>query len=106
MAARLRIRKKARADLRDIGRHTRQRWGREQSNRYLGELDVCFHQLASTPSLGRVYAPAPSYRRYEQRAHVVFFRRETNGDVVIVRVLHRRMLPELHLGTKVDDERE
>jgi len=27
----------------------------------------------------------------------VFFRREPTGDVVIVRVLHKRMLPERHL---------
>jgi hypothetical protein len=36
---------------------------------------------------------------------VVFLRWETNGDVVIVRVLHERMLPELHVG-KRDDEPE
>jgi toxin ParE1/3/4 len=45
----------------------------------------------------------PSYWRIEQGSHVVFFRRELNGDVVIVRVLHKRMLPELHLGKAEDD---
>jgi toxin ParE1/3/4 len=104
--ARLRVRKRARADLSDIGRYTRQRWGRDQSHRYLGELDACFHRLLSTPTLGRIYAPLPPYWRVEQRSHVVFFRREANGDVVIVRVLHERMLPELHLGKRRDDDRD
>lgn len=36
---------------------------------------------------------------------MVFFRREPTGDVVIVRVLHQRMLPEIHLARN-DDERE
>lgn len=101
--AQLRVRKRASADLREIGRYTRQRWGREQSNRYLGQLDACFHRLLSMPSLGRAYDPLPSYWRIEQGSHVVFFRRELNGDVVIVRVLHKRMLPELHLGKAEDD---
>jgi toxin ParE1/3/4 len=99
----LRVRKKAKTDLRDIGRYTRKRWGRKQSNHYLGELDACFRRLVSTPVLGRAYVPMPPYLRLKQGSHVVFFRRETNGDVVIVRVLHERMQPELHL-TKKDDE--
>lgn len=105
MPARLRVREKAKADLRDIGRYTRQRWGRDQSNRYLGELDACFHRLVSTPSLGRSYAPLPPYWRHRQGSHVVFFRKDPNGDVVIVRVLHERMLPERHLGKNDDDEK-
>ena len=96
--ARLRVRKKARADLREIGRYTRKRWGREQSNRYLGELDTCFHRLVSMPTLGRPFVPVPPYLRQDHGSHVVFLRREANGDVVVVRILHERMLPQLHLG--------
>jgi plasmid stabilization system protein ParE len=54
--------------------------------------------------LGRAYAPIPPYWRFEHASHVVFFRREDGGDVVIVRVLHERMLPELHLVEPEDDE--
>jgi toxin ParE1/3/4 len=105
VSARLRIRKKAKTDLGDMGRYTRKRWGREQSNRYLGELDACFRRLVSMPVLGRPYVPIPPYLRLTQGSQVVFFRRETHGDVVIVRVLHERMHPDLHL-TKNDDEDE
>ena len=97
MPAHFRVRQKAKADLRGIGRYTRERWGRDQSNRYLAELDACFHQLVDMPALGRPFAPIPTYLRLGQGSHVVFFRREPSGDVVIVRVLHKRMLPELHL---------
>lgn len=105
MSARFRVRKKAEADLHDIGRYTRERWGRDQSNRYLADLDAWFRELVSAPSLGRIYAPLPPYWRYRQGSHVVFFRREPNGDVVIVRILHVRMQPELHLSKK-DASRE
>jgi toxin ParE1/3/4 len=94
---RVHVLRQALADLREIGRYTRRRWGLEQRNRYLAELDACFQHLAETPSLGRPYAPVPPYWRVTQGAHVVFFRREDGGDVVIVRVLHARMLPERHL---------
>lgn len=40
---------KAVADLRDIGRYTLERWGREQRNLYLRMLDESFQQLAANP---------------------------------------------------------
>ena len=44
---------KAIADLKDIGRYTLERWGREQRNLYLGMLDATFQQLASNPLTGK-----------------------------------------------------
>ncbi len=58
------------------------------------------------PALGRPFAPIPTYLRLEQGSHVVFFHREPNGDVVIVRVLHKRMLPELHLDPSRENQDE
>lgn len=42
----------AEADLKAIGRYTLKRWGLNQRNKYLGELDRAFHQLAENPDLG------------------------------------------------------
>lgn len=96
MGARLRVSRKARADLLTIGRYTRERWGREQSNKYLTQLDASLRSLASTRTLGREYAPLPPYWRLETGSHVVFFRRTPEGDLFVVRILHKRMLPEIH----------
>ena len=43
----------AKADLKEIGRYTRERWGREQRNTYLARLDACFRQLAANPLTGK-----------------------------------------------------
>ena len=96
--SRLRYTARAESDLDSIAAHTVEQWGMEQALRYLSELEVCCRRLAEDPTSGRVHRPRPRYWRIEQGRHVVFFRREKNGDVLVVRILHDRMLPELHLG--------
>jgi toxin ParE1/3/4 len=88
----------------DIGAYTRDRWGPAQAVRYLTDLDACFSRVARDADLGRPYPPRPRYRRIRQGKHVVFFLREPTGDVLIVRILHQRMLPERHLSESVEDE--
>ena len=44
---------KAKADVEEIGRYTQQRWGVEQRNRYLGELDACFQKIGANPKKSR-----------------------------------------------------
>ena len=87
---------KAKADVKDIGRYTQERWGVEQRNRYLGELDACFQKIGANLTLGNsADAIRAGYRRIRQGSHMVFFRKAGN-EVEIVRVLHNRMLPERH----------
>ena len=50
-----RLTERAKADLRAIGRYTQATWGREQRNRYLARLDVCFHLLAREPHRGHAW---------------------------------------------------
>jgi plasmid stabilization system protein ParE len=37
-------------------------------------------------------------------SHVVYFRRQDDGDIVVVRVLGKSMLAELHFRSSRDDE--
>ena len=92
-----RITRAAYRDLLEIGRYTRERWGDEQRRRYLTQLDSCFKRLAKDPRSGRACDEIrPGYWRHRQGRHVVFY--EVTGKmVVIVRILHERMLPTLHL---------
>jgi toxin ParE1/3/4 len=92
----VRYTKRAEMDLHAIGAYTIDRWGVEQCKRYLDELEACCQRLLD-PTLGSVHHPRPQYLRIEQGRHVVFFRRTDDGDVVVLRILHDRMLPELHL---------
>lgn len=98
---RLIFRKSAEADLEAIADYTLERWGARQCERYLDDLQALCQRLLSEPSLGRPYS---RFLRIEYVSHVVFFRREASGDVRVVRVLHKRMLPELHFDQARDDD--
>jgi toxin ParE1/3/4 len=94
---RLSYTRRAEADLDSVAVYSLEKWGYEQAQRYLNALIACCEELATNASRGRVHDQRPNYWRTEQGKHVVFFRRSANGDTLIVRVLHQRMLPELHL---------
>ncbi|MDY6930060.1 MAG: type II toxin-antitoxin system RelE/ParE family toxin [Pseudomonadota bacterium] len=40
---------------------------------------------------------SPDYRKYPEGSHIIFYRLATDGVVEIIRILHKRMLPEGHL---------
>jgi toxin ParE1/3/4 len=77
----------------EIFRHTRDRWGEPQAERYVRGLFACFDAIADRRVIWR---PIPAefgvdgyFCRYEQ--HFVYWR-QLRGDVIgIVTVLHARM---------------
>jgi len=86
-----RITKRAKADLVAIGRYTEQVWGRKQRDKYLGELDACFHWLAKNAKLGR-HRPEvqEGYFSFPQGSHVVFYL--ISGDHIdIIGIPHKSM---------------
>lgn len=93
----LRVSKAATRDLREIARHTLERWGAEQRRRYLTQLDARFRWHARNPTLGTSSDEIkPGYWRYREGRHVIFYR-ISSAHVDIIRVLHQRMLPSRHL---------
>ena len=89
--------KKAKDDLKAIGRYTQETWGREQRNRYLSLLDAVFQNLAVHPLIGRDCSVIrPGYRKQGIGKHIVYYRQIENGEIEIVRVLHERMDVEQH----------
>lgn len=94
-----RLTRKAREDLRDIGRYTQETWGREQRNRYLALLDQAFHDLAASPRKGRDCGGLRAgYRKHGVGKHVIFYRSVVTGGIEIVRILHERMDVEARLA--------
>jgi toxin ParE1/3/4 len=87
----------ARADLRDIAVYTRRKWGDEQCRRYLEVLRGACRRLIEQPELRRQCPDVPPYCRALVGKHALFYRLEADGSVLVVRVLHAAMLPELHL---------
>jgi toxin ParE1/3/4 len=96
MTARFELTHAAELDLIEIGIYTRARWGVAQCRRYLKQLDECFHAVAKQPELGRP-AEIDGYLRTRSGQHVVFYDVASDGSVLVVRVLHRHMLPARHL---------
>jgi len=100
----LRFSRHAEADLLSIGDYTLRTWGKAQAASYLGELEVCCQTLSDNPVLGRLCDEVrPGLRRLKHGKHVVFYRQE-RGGILISRILHQRMLPELHSIEDQDDE--
>lgn len=87
----IRISKAAAADLAEIARFTIQTFGIDQARHYRDGLERCFESLVENPLLGRsAEALARELRRFEFRSHVVFYRPEGAG-ILVVRVLHASM---------------
>lgn len=89
-----RFSKLARLDLMEIGDYTVDQWGVDQALRYLDSLERCFALIAANPEIGRrCDRVLKGYRRIEHEMHVVFYRMDNEG-LLIVRILHQRVLPE------------
>lgn len=86
----------AEIDLEEIGAFTIENWGKAQADRYLAEFEDWLTALAKRPNIGRrCESISPGLRRIEHASHVIFFRRDAQG-ILILRILHYRMLPEHH----------
>jgi toxin ParE1/3/4 len=95
--------RRAEADLLSIADYTLRKWGKAQAARYLGELETCCQMLADNPDSGRLCDDIrPGLRRHEHGKHVLFYRQERSG-ILVSRILHQRMLPDLHA---IDDRDE
>ena len=84
--------RKAQAELIDIGRYTTKEWGVTTRNTYLKELNNCFSQIAENPELGmECDFIANGYRKFPQGSHLIFYKQDDDGIVLIIRVLHKAM---------------
>jgi toxin ParE1/3/4 len=93
---------RAEADLDQIAAYTRDKWGAAQCARYVESIGGCCRALADGSLSGRIHSTEWIYFRYRCRKHVIFYRHVDPATVLIVRVLHQRMLPELHLANAED----
>ena len=93
--------KSRRAD-RDIERITARSFidfGERQTLKYIDSLTETLQKLADDPERGRVFSHVKTGREYHYHkyvSHVISYRKRKN-DVFIVRILHKKMLPEKHL---------
>ena len=76
-----------------IADYTLERWGEDQVLRYLDGLEACCEKLAESPALGRTCDDIrPGLRRMEHGRHVIFYREDAEG-ILVLRIVHQGMLP-------------
>ena len=93
----LRLSNPAKSDLQGIARYTQQKWGAIQKKAYLDLIKKSFNTLSTVGNIGKKRDDiALGLYAYTIKKHTVYFR-ETDQEYVVVRILHSRMDPELHL---------
>lgn len=86
----------ARVDVDSIWDYTLRTWGIEQAEAYLRQIQRALETVAEHPGFGQQRRDVdPVYRSLAVGSHVVFYRIEPEG-IVIVRILHQRMDPQAH----------
>ena len=92
--------KKAVDDLSYIWEYTYDTWSEKQADRYYGLLIDACRELTKSPRRGRSYNDVvPGIMGVASQSHVLFYQLTNNGDIVIVRILHKRM----DVRTNIDD---
>ena len=92
-----RLTRRADKDLLAIYLYTLEHFGQEQAERYTHDIQECFELIASNPNMGRAAEEIrKGVRRHEHAGHVIFFREDRQGLLVLA-VVHRRMRPNLSI---------
>jgi toxin ParE1/3/4 len=93
---RVELTRAARSDLVDIAAYTIEQWGDAQAERYVGALHRRIKWLKRNAQRCGPVPGLAGYHRVQEGRHVIIFR--LLGDSAeVVRVLHERMLPRLHI---------
>ena len=81
----------------DIEFYSIAQFGSRQAERYKQGLAACFELISSQPMLGRIAKNIGSdIRRHEHGSHVIFYRSEQEG-ILILAVVHERSMPDLEV---------
>ncbi|HNP29942.1 MAG TPA: type II toxin-antitoxin system RelE/ParE family toxin [Nitrospirales bacterium] len=89
--------KKADQDLERIYEYSIKQFGENVADEYFLSLRDCLLQVADSPKLGRDCSNiVPEHFRFECGPHSIFFK-EGKKRIVIVRVIHQSMNPDIHI---------
>ena len=84
-------------DLFEIGVYTWTEWGEEQFVKYMALLrETCEDIIPRKHRFARSVPKRPELLRWRCERHVIYFRKVDDG-FEIIRILHDRMLPSMHL---------
>jgi len=86
------ISSKAKGDLRSIWKYTLETWSVDQAKRYYILLFDEINYIASNfESARKVDYIRNGYRISKVKSHLIFYKQQKSGIILIVRILHQRM---------------
>ncbi|MCR4377561.1 MAG: type II toxin-antitoxin system RelE/ParE family toxin [Rhodospirillales bacterium] len=91
-----RLSPRAESDLEEIWLYTFKNWSLKQADRYHNAIVEAFEDLAAGDKTGRPVDIREGYFKHAVGAHLVFYRFDEAG-LVVIRVLHQRMDVGRHL---------
>ncbi len=72
-------------------------FGAVQTEHYFEALKECIKLLADNPNIRHTAEDIlPEYLRFPHESHVIFYKR-LSTSILVVRILHERMDPKLHI---------
>ena len=87
----------AQMDLREIRRFTQERWGENQSKKYLSDLRDTIRVLVKNSSLGKPRLDVgDNVHSFPHDSHVIYYLTHEEG-IIVFGILHKRMIPANHL---------
>ena len=97
--AKIRLSRKAIADLDGIWDYTAQTWSEEQADIYYRQIYTTIQELHSLPvSLEKAYdVIKPGLFGYKIGHHIVFYKKQKDGSIWVDRILHEKMDYQRHL---------
>lgn len=88
----------AQADLEHIWEYTSERWGDDQAESYVRDIQRAIERVVDNPLIGRSCDEVrPGYRRHAVGSHTLYYRMASDELIHVVRVLHKRMDVDRHL---------
>ena len=93
----------AKNDIKDIWQYTVEKWGEQQAEKYIGQLEKKFKDLVKTPNLGRARSDIRNgYRSLPEGKHIIFYR-GADHLIEIIGIPHANMDIETHLLPQTED---
>lgn len=84
-------------DVEEILAHSVKSFSVAQSQHYFEALKECIELLADNPNMGHSAEDIlPEYLRFPHESHMIFYK-SFSSSILVVRILHERMDPNLHL---------
>jgi toxin ParE1/3/4 len=90
--AKFKLTNKAVEDLAAIWQYTSDTWSERQADKYYLLLIKSCEELAASPKLGKSYNEiAPGILGFIAYRHLIFFRKISDKEIEVIRILHGQM---------------